>query len=206
MKNSSTTLIVIFVLKLPRLVLCSRCDVSIHALNKMIGVNSSSTRTDSFLLVVLGVMNSVHLYPVFIDHLSLLLYKRLSSGHLTTFESTYNINWNAGDKCVDYFSSLFALPLQNDQCKLLPPLVCITGSQDMLRDCISFACLKLTYGLFDALCLCCRHRDCTFLGSSVPITPIEKNSLSTVNIPIRMPFFMHSSTSFETVSGENLLF
>ena len=101
---------------------------------------------------------------------------------------------------MDYFSSLFVLPFQYDQCKLLLSLVCITGSQDVLRDCICFACLKLVYGLFDAICLCCRHRDCTFLDLSAPIIPVEKNSLSTVSIPIRMPFFVHPSMSFETVS------
>ena len=102
---------------------------------------------------------------------------------------------------MDYFSSIFVLPFQDDQCKLLRFLACITGSQDVLRDCICFACLKLVYGLFDALCLCCRHRDCTFLDLSAPITPVEKNSLSTVSTPIRMPFFVHPSMSFKTVSG-----
>ena len=43
-------------------------------------------------------------------------------------------------------------------------------------------------------------RNCMFLDLSVPITLVEKNSLSTVSIQIRMPFFMHPSMSFETVS------
>ena len=43
-------------------------------------------------------------------------------------------------------------------------------------------------------------KNCIFLDLSVPITPVEKNSLSTVNIPIRIPFFVHPSMSFETVS------
>ena len=43
-------------------------------------------------------------------------------------------------------------------------------------------------------------RNCTFLDLSVPITPVEKSSLSTVSTPIRMPFFVHPSMSFETVS------
>ena len=43
-------------------------------------------------------------------------------------------------------------------------------------------------------------RNCMFLDLSVPITSVEKNSLSTVSIPIRMPFFVHPSMSFETVS------
>ena len=102
---------------------------------------------------------------------------------------------------MDYFSSLFVIPLQDDQRKLLLSLVYTTGSQDMLRDCISFACLELVYGLFDAFCLRCRHRDCTFLDLSVPITPVEKNSLSTVSTPIRMPFSVYPSMSFETMSG-----
>ena len=65
-------LIVIFVLTLPVLVPWSRCDARIYALNKRMGMNSSSsssTRTDSSLLVVLGLMDSIHLYPVSIDHL-----------------------------------------------------------------------------------------------------------------------------------------
>ena len=45
MKNSSTILNVIFVSALPGLALCSRCNARIHALNKRIGVNSSSTRS-----------------------------------------------------------------------------------------------------------------------------------------------------------------
>ena len=72
MKDSSTILNVISVWALPGLALCSRYNARIHALNKMIGVNSSSTqmRTDSSLLVVLGLMDSIHLYPVSIDHLA----------------------------------------------------------------------------------------------------------------------------------------
>ena len=70
MKDSSTILIVIFVLALLASAPWSRCDARIHALNKMIGTNSSSTRTDSSLLVVLGLMDSIHLYPVSIDHLA----------------------------------------------------------------------------------------------------------------------------------------
>ena len=70
MKNSSIILNVIFVWALPELALCSRCNARIHALNKMIGINSSNTRTDSSLLVVLGLMDSIHLYPVSIDHLA----------------------------------------------------------------------------------------------------------------------------------------
>ena len=49
MKNSSTILNVISVPALPGLALCSRCNARIHALNKRIGANSSSTRTDSSL-------------------------------------------------------------------------------------------------------------------------------------------------------------
>ena len=44
-------------------------------------------------------------------------------------------------------------------------------------------------------------RNCMFLDLSAPITPVEKNSLPTVSTPIRMPFFVHPSMSFETVSG-----
>ena len=47
MKDSSTILNVISVWALPGLALCSRYNARIHALNKRIGVNSSSTRTDS---------------------------------------------------------------------------------------------------------------------------------------------------------------
>ena len=130
----------------------------------------------------------------------ILLYKRLCSCHLATPEPAYNINWNAGSKCADYFSSLFVLPFQDDQCNLLRPLVCITGSQDMLQDCICLACcLKLACGLFDALCLCCRHRDCTFLDLSVPITLVEKIPCP-VSTQTRMPFFVYLSMSFKTVS------
>ena len=75
MKNSSTILNVIFVLALSGLVLCSRCDARIHALNKRIGMNSSgsgsgSARTNSSLPVVLDIMDSIHLYPVSIGHLA----------------------------------------------------------------------------------------------------------------------------------------
>ena len=85
MKDSNTILIVIFVLALPVLVPWSRCDARIHALNKKSGMNggggggsggngsnsssSSSTRTDSSLLAVLDIMDSIYLHPVSIDHL-----------------------------------------------------------------------------------------------------------------------------------------
>ena len=48
-------------------------------------------------------------------------------------------------------------------------------------------------------------RNCMFLDLSAPITLVEKNSLSTVSIPIRMPFFVHPSMSFETVSWREFI-
>ena len=101
---------------------------------------------------------------------------------------------------MDYFSSLFVLPLQDDQCKLLRFLACNTGSQDVLRDCICFACLKLLVAFLMPCVRVAGIKNCTFLDLSAPITPVEKNSLSTASTPIRMPFFVHPSMSFETVS------
>ena len=102
---------------------------------------------------------------------------------------------------MDYFSSLSVLPLQGDQCKLLRFLACIIGSRDVLRDCISFACLELTLAFLTPFVCVAGIRNCTFLDLSAPIIPVEKNSLSTVSTPIQMPFFVHLSMSFETVSG-----
>ena len=70
MKNSSIILYVIVVLRLSGQTRYSRYDASIHALNKMISMNSSNTRMDSCLLVVLSFMDSILLYPVSIDHLT----------------------------------------------------------------------------------------------------------------------------------------
>ena len=147
-------------------------------------------------------MDSIHLYPVSIDHLAQYCSTNASAPFMlprlnphTT--STVTLVANAWITFLPFLSSLSNMISVNYSC----PLVCITGSQEVLRDCICFACLKLVYGLFDALCLCCRHRDCTFLDLSAPIIPVEKNSLSTVSTPIRMPFFVHLSMSFETVSG-----
>ena len=93
MKDSSTILNVISVWALPGLALCSRYNARIHALNKRIGVNSSSTRTDSSLLVVLGLMDSIHLYPVSIDHLARYCSTNASAPVISPrLNPTYNIN------------------------------------------------------------------------------------------------------------------
>ena len=118
MKNSSTILIVIFVLALPVLVPWSRCDASICVLNKRIDMNSSSssnssnsTRTDSSLLAVLGLMDSIHLYPVSIDHLARYCSTNASapviSPHLNTHTtSTETLVANAWITFLPFLSSL----------------------------------------------------------------------------------------------------
>ena len=201
MKNSSTILNVIFVWALPGLSLCSRCDARIHALNKMIGANSSSTRTDSSLLVVLGLMDSTHLYPVSIDHLARYCSTNASAPVISPrlnphTTSTETLVANAWITFLPFLSSLF---------KMIS--VSFSGSLPAsleVRMCCETASLlpalnSLVVFLMPFVCVA-GMRNCMFLDLSAPITAVEKNSLSTVSIPIRMPFFVHPSMSFETVS------
>ena len=201
MKNSSTILNVIFVWALPGLALCSRYNARIHALNKMIGVNSSSTRTDSSLLVVLGLMDSIHLYPVSIDHLARYCSTNASAPaisprlnpHTTSIETLVA---NAWITFLPFLSSLFKMISVNFSGSL-------PASPEVRMCCDTASLLPASNSLVAFLMPFVRVagiRNCIFLDLSVPITPVEKNSLSTVSTPIRIPFFVHPSMSFEIVS------
>ena len=201
MKNSSTILNVISVWALPGLALCSRYNARIHALNKRIGMNSSSTRTDSSLLVVLGLMDSIHLYPVSIDHLarycstsaSAPVISPRSNPHTT---STGMLVANAWITFLPFLSSLSKMISVNSSRLLSAPLEVRT-----CRETASLLPASNSSMAFLTPFVCVAGiRNCMFLDLSISITPVEKNSLSTVSIPIRMPFFVHPSMSFETVS------
>ena len=111
-----------------RLSLCSRCDARIHALNKRLArIAAARVRT----LPCWWFWASWTLYTCTLSLLTIWPDIALQMPQLPVISPRLNphtnINWNAGGKCVDYFSSLFVLPLQYDQCKLLRFLACITG-------------------------------------------------------------------------------
>ena len=89
--------------------LWSMYDVNIRVLNKRMDMNSNSMRTDSSLLVILGLMDYTSVPCLYWPPHPIPLYKCLNSIHVTVLEPTYNINWSAGGKRVDCFSSILTL-------------------------------------------------------------------------------------------------
>ena len=206
MKNSSTILNVIFVLALSGLVLCSRCDARIHALNKRIGMNSSgsgsgSARTNSSLPVVLDIMDSIHLYPVSIGHLARYCSTNVSAPAISPrlnphTTSTETLVANARITFLLFLSSFFKMISVNSSGFLpaSPEVRTRYETASLLPASISLMAFLTSFVYVAGI------RNCMFLDLSVPITLVEKNSLSTVNIPIRVPFFVHLSMNFEPVS------
>ena len=130
MKDSSTPLIVIFVLALPVLVPWSRCDAITHALNKRIGINGGNTRAVSSLLVVLGLMDSIHLYPVSIDHRAQYCSTNISAPvillrlnlHTTSTETLVATAWTAFLPFLSSLSKMISVDSSSSSCLLFASL------------------------------------------------------------------------------------
>ena len=204
MKDSGTTLIVISVSALPASAPWSRCDARIHALNKMIGANSSSTRTDSSLLAVLGLMDSIHLYPVSIDHLARYCSTNASAPVISPRSNTHTTSTgmlvaNAWIIFLPFLSSLSNMISVNSS-RLLSALLEVRTCHETAS---LLPALNSSMAFLTPFVCVAGIKNCMFLDLSTSITPAEKNSLSTVSTPILMPFSAHPSMSFETVSGRS---
>ena len=146
-------------------------------------------------------MDSIHLYPVSIDHLARYCSTNASapviSPHLNTHTtSTETLVANAWITFLPFLSSLSKVISVNSSGSL--PALPEVGTCYEIVSLLPASNSLMTF-LTPFLCVA-GIRNCTFLDLSTPITPAEKTPYP-VNIPIRMPFSVHPSMSFETVSG-----